>query len=263
MENKNIDKMIYLIILFSLFGCKYIEVSKNTPINNLENKNKSHLDSLELYNLLYSNKQILPSQTNFRPFTLSTTNRNDTIIFSAKTITKDIKIKYDLYVKSSLSKEDFKWYNEDQYENIRATFTIDKTVIDIMGLKFFNSDSKIYPAGLWHWSLEDVGSIKMTEYNNKIYILLNGVDLFCNGSQCSSYQLYALVYDKVTKLVKFNAILTEGLYPYQFSTLHLFKSEMVDKLPEFYILKNGITEIYGIEDFNVYGFKENGEISKN
>lgn len=255
--------MIYLIILISLVGCKNGEVNKNTPINNFEkHKNKSPLDSLTLYNLLYSNKELIQSHINFKPFTLSTTSSNDTIIFSAKTTTKDIKVKYDLHVKSNLSKEDFKWYNEDQYENIRATFTIDKTMIDISGFKFLNSNSKIYPAGLWHWSLEDLGSIKMTEYNNKIYMLLNGVDLFCNGSQCSSYQLYALVYDKVTKQVKFNAILTEGLYPYQFSAIHLYKSEGSNKLPEFYILKDSITEIYGIEDFNVFKFKENGDIFK-
>lgn len=264
MKSINIDKMIYLILLLSLVGCKNVHVSENTQdIITEKLKIRTPLDSLALINILYSKKEIIPSHTNDKPFTLSTTSNNEMINFSANSTIKDLKVRYELHVKSSLRIEEFKWYNEDLYENIKASFTINETIIDVSESKLLNSNRTIYPAGLWHWSVEDVGSIKIAEYKNKTYILLNGPDLLCNGSQCSSYQLYALVYDKVTKQVKFNAILTDGLYPYQFSSLHLFKPEGADKLPQFYILKEGITEISGIEDFNVYGFNENGDIYKN
>jgi hypothetical protein len=263
MKNLNIYNMIFLILLLFLVGCKNSEINKSTGVAGIEKQSmRSPLDSLELFNLLYSDKKILPSYTNFEPFDLSTKLSNDTIKFSSTATIKDIPIIYDLYVKSSLSKEEFKWYNEDQYENIGASFMVDRTLTDISDIKFLNINKQIYPAGLWHWSVEDVGSIKMSEYNNKIYILLNGVDLFCNGAACSSYQLYAIVFDKVTKQIKFNAILTDGIYPYLFSSIHLFESEDSSKLPEFYILKDEKTDIFGIEDFNIFGFKENGEVYK-
>ena len=31
-----------------------------------------------------------------------------------------------------------------------------------------------YIPGLWHWSVEDIGSMKSIDYSDKIYALLNG-----------------------------------------------------------------------------------------
>jgi len=157
--------------------------------------------------------------------------------------------------------KDFNWQENDIINYSGATIKVNKTLIDVFHVKLFDTEKNIYPAGLWHWSVEDVGSVKMAEYKNKIYILLNGANIFCNGSQCTSYQLYAMVYNKVTKQLNFNAIETDGLYPYLFSSKQFCEST-VDKLPEFYVLKNGVINILGLEDFNIFGFNEEGNIYK-
>ena len=254
--------MIFWILLFSLIGCKQSEF-KNTASVEFKEKSNANiaLDPSTLYKLLYSNKRIIPSHNSLKPFSLSVNRKNDMIIFSAQKTVNRLKIEYDVFVKSNMDVKDFNWQENDIHNYAGATIKVDKTLIDIFNVKFFDTKKNIYPAGLWHWSVEDIGSVKVAEYNNKIYILINGANIFCNGSQCTSYQLYAMVFNKKTKQLNFNAIETDGLYPYLFSSIQFCESK-VNKLPEFYILKNGVTSIFGLEDFNIFGFNEEGNIYK-
>lgn len=262
MKNINICIMIFWVLLFLILGCKQSEFKNTSPVSIKEKSSINiPLDSIALYNLLYSNKRIIPSLTSLKPFSLSVNRKNDMIIFSAETTVNSLKIEYEVFIKSNMNIKDFNWQENDIRNYSGATIKVDKTLIDVFKVKIFDTDKNIYPAGLWHWSVEDIGSVKMVEYNNKVYILLNGANLFCNGSQCNSYQLYAMVYNKATQQLNFNAIETDGIYPYLFSSIEFCEST-VDKLPEFYILKNGVTDIFGLEDFNIFGFNEEGSIYK-
>lgn len=254
--------MFFWVLLFLTVGCKQSEVKNTLPLATIGESNANmSLDSMTLSDLLYANKRIIPSLTSLKPFSLSVNRKNGMLVFSAETTVNRLKIEYEVFVKSSMDIKEFNWQENEISNYSGARIKVDKTWIDVFGAKFFDTEKNIYPAGLWHWSVEDIGSVKMVDYNDKVYILLNGANIFCNGSQCTSYQLYVMVYNKSTKQLNFNAIETDGLYPYLFSSIQFCESA-VDKLPEFYILKNGVTNILGLEDFNIFGFNEEGNMYK-
>lgn len=254
--------MIYCLIFLSICGCRNIEPK------NIENNNSKHeanikepLDSLMLVKLLYGDKKVLESQSLLMPFSIKSKFSHRKLFFDSKGRVNGNEISYNIVLKSNITSEKFNWSDDGLEKCINASISFNNSRISIIDSIFVNNERKVYPAGIWHWSVGDIGSAKLLEYNGKIYILLNGANLFCNGNNCTSYQLYILIYDKTTKQLIFNAIETEGKYPYLFSSLNLFDKDG-DNLPDFYIVKNNIDEITGIEDFELYSFNKQGKVIK-
>ena len=254
--------MIYCLIFLSIYCCRNFEPKKiESNTSNQEYNIKEPIDSLMLFELLYGDKKILKSNSLLQPFSIESKSTNGKMFFDAKGSLNGNEVSYNLVLKSSVSVEKFNWSNDGLENCIGASMSFNNSRITINDSSFINNKSKIYPAGLWHWSVEDIGSMKSIDYSDKIYALLNGSNLYCNGKGCTSYQLYILVYDKKTKQLIFNAIETDGKYPYLFSSLNLFDTDK-DGLPEFYIVKDNIDEIMGSTDFELYCFNKQGKVLK-
>lgn len=257
--------MIYcllLLLLLSICCCRNIE-SKKIENDTLKHDTniKEPIDSLTLVKVLYSDKKILESHVLLKPFSIESKSSHEKLFFNASGNVNDKEISYNLVLQSNVSSEKFNWSDYSLEKCINASITFNNSRVGIKDSMFLNNNNKVYPAGLWHWSVEDIGSAKTVEYSGKIYILLNGANLFCNGNNCTTYQLYILVYDKATKQLIFNAIETDGKYPYLFSSINLFDMDE-DNLPDFYALKNGIEEIRGIENLELYSFNKLGKLIK-
>lgn len=218
------------------------------------------LDSIKIDSILYHDKNLLSEIRVSNPFSYDIKYDESTkrITIGSKNIIARNILKYKielLSTKSSFNEDDFYWYEEDSYKYLRSSFSVNGKIEDITGLKFINHPNEIiYPAGLWHWSVEG-NSVKMYEHKeNKIY-LINGADLLCNGSQCNSFELMIVIESK-TKITV-NTLLLNGLWPYQFGSIKLFDLENDGNL-EFYKNKDEVNEITGINDFILYSINKDG-----
>ena len=111
---------------------------------------------------------------------------------------------------------------------------------------------KVYPSGTWHWSIEG-SAVKYCKIANKDFYLINGADLYCNGTHCTSYQVYVIA--KEGDAVSVNALYFNGIFPYTFENTH-FLDIQSDGNPEIFVLKRNVINIKGLDDFDIYTAKE-------
>ena len=171
-------------------------------------------------------------------------------------------IEYTIEVRnkdSNLNINKFNFINEQSYEYLNSKIRIGRVSIDITNSHFVNDSSRVQPAGLWHGSI-DSSALKYYRYNNRDYYLLNGANLYCNGTHCNSFQVYLLVKNKNN--LKINSIYFQGLPPYEFENIHLVDIYK-DGYPEIYIPKGDVAEIKGIKDFDIYTIDSSGELKRN
>ncbi len=245
-----------IIFILILESCKPNLIRSNDSLPNSQIN-----DSLQLDSLLYKDKFVLTEIAFAEGFSynLSYNIQSKVITAIAKNEVKNHQIRYDInlqYNYDSFVGDKFHFYDEASYLYINSKFEINKKQIDLRGVSFINEeDRKLFPAGIW-MNFEGEPTIKYYKYYGKEYLLLNGQDLFCNGSHCSSFQLYIIVINGDE--IQVNPFLLSGVWPYLYTNIKLVDLEK-DGLPDIYILKSEKAEIRSINDFDIYGINEIGK----
>jgi hypothetical protein len=168
-----------------------------------------------------------------------------------------IKIEYEIYLKSQVEKfdkEKFTLFDTDNYEYLKSILKIGINTLDITKKHFENLDSRnLYPSGVWNGSLDGT-SLKYYKIAGREILLICGLDMECNGSDCTGYQMYIvqIINDKIS----FHALLFPGNYPYYFENTFLFENEN-DNNPAIYVPKLDVSDLKGIEDFDIFSIDFN------
>lgn len=246
-----------------LVACYLFWTCSSSPKNNYggEQNSISHenyadtptIDSKTLDSLLYREKFRLEELKKGKfSYATSYNRKRHTASIASRTKVGKNRVEYNIYFETPLNNFDLDnadFFNDTSFTYLSSEIRIDKRKTDLTNLTFVNdSSSKVFPAGPWHWSVEESG-LKYYSYKGKEYYLINGANLYCNGTHCNSFQIYLVIIDNVS--IKAFAFFLDGVLPYTFDEVHLIDSD-ADGNPEIYIPKRDIRKIEGISDFQLY-----------
>ncbi|MEO1262599.1 MAG: hypothetical protein AAFZ15_27585 [Bacteroidota bacterium] len=161
----------------------------------------------------------------------------------------DVTIKYSILLKDNngIYKPDG-FVPSGDYEYMGSHFEIDGDKIDFTNQYLSNKDNQIVqPAILWYNSDFDT-ALKYYKLGNKEVFLINGINFYCNGSHCSSYQVFILLRNGVKSSGK--AVYYQGNHLLSFENTHLFKNNEGESYG-IYLLKD-VNEINDETDFELF-----------
>lgn len=255
MDFKNKIKIFLMIIIqiFVLIGCcgnkSNLIVDKKIVADT-----SIIIESIPFDSVLFSNEKRVDFYENHTPFSLII--KNDNQEYKALSKIKKHNIAYLIRLKRNDLSEKFDWGNDKSYEINEISITIDGKKTNIKDIKLFNANRKIYPSGLWHWSVEEC-TVKLFKTKYKEYFFINGAYLFCNGTSCNTNQLLIVVIDKNKCTI--SAIEYYDIIPYYFVDMVLFDKN-TDEIPEFYLpIKGNIGEI-DENNFQLFSFDNEGKL---
>ena len=209
------------------------------------------IDSAQLITGLYEGKTVIPSK-DYSGFSYSfdfEERENMVRIRSVDTIA-EYKVEYLIVLKDTAggySESEFSAF-DDSYEFVESYFRVDGKRVDFSEQFFLNlAEEQLTPALIWYDN--DFGiSSKYYSVNGKDYFLIRGLDLYCNGRQCTGYQIFVI--RKSGEELKASAFYFSGLYPYDFENTFLFDQDR-DGIPEMFVPKD-VDELGGTSDFDIY-----------
>lgn len=255
---KNRIKMFLMIIIqvFVLKGCcgnksNFVSIDKKTVSDT-----SIIIKSIPFDSVLFSHEKRVDFSQNHTPFTL--TVKNDNQEYTAITKIKKHNVVYSIMLTRNDLNEKFDWGNEKSYVINEMSISIDGAKTQISNIKLFNTNRKINPSGLWHWSVEDC-TLKYYQTENKEYYFINGADLFCNGTSCNTNQLLIIV-KELNKYV-ISAIEYYDIIPYYFVNMVLFDKNN-DNIPEFYLPINGNIGDINMKNFHLFSFDDQNRLNQ-
>jgi len=262
-KNTNSDMKNFVIIFIvcsCMFGCENkTTTSKERISTQLIHANlvDNELDSIELDSILYFGKKRIPEITGGKfSYNLNYYPNDSTISITSKSKIAGNELEYNVFLHyngKDFVENQFHIYDEEKFRYFKSTLSINQKTINLTEVYFANLPKrKVYPAGMWHWSIES-SAVKYYKIANKEFFLINGADLYCNGSHCTSYQVYVIA--KEDDLFSVNALYFKGLFPYTFENTHFLDIES-DGNPEIFVPKSGIKSIKGLDDFDIYTVNE-------
>src|SRR5262249_48322400 len=136
-----------------------------------------YMDSLTLYSILYTDQLMLKDYTEGRfSYEPEFVYKKERIRVVSRSRIQNNDIVYTIEIKnkdSNIAIDDFTFFNEDRYEYLNSKIKVGKAEVDITQLGFVNDSTfkKVFPAGLWHGSIEK-SAVKYYKYHNIDYYLL-------------------------------------------------------------------------------------------
>lgn len=257
----------YFIITLILFSISLDSCTENNFTNQNDNqsdklqnisnteatttKEFTLVDSSKLITNLYKDRNIISSK-DYSNFTYSVNfDKKESIIQIKSTNTLGgYKVNYFIILKDTLgiySENQFSTF-DDSYKYIKSYFEIDGKKLDLTNVELSNlTGEKVVPSLLWYDQHFGI-SAKYYNVKDKEYFLIQGLDLYCNGSQCTDYQVFII--NKSKEDFQTNAFYFSGLYPYTFENTFLFDEDK-DGNFEFFVPKD-VKKLDKITDFNIY-----------
>ena len=200
--------LIYLLLTIG-FSCQ----QKN--INTIEVKSQNLKDTFDIKTLYIDQDTVAPLNI-LGGFSLShSKSKNEVKLVSSKNINGN-NIEFVILYKDSLS-----IYDKDNFYPGDIDYPIKQAYFNVNGIKtLINNSTNINAANIWYSEEEDK-SIKFYKIGKISYIIIHGINLFCNGRQCNDDTIYMIrITDNgstVIKGLKYNRI-----YPYLFNNIEFF-----------------------------------------
>ena len=253
--------IIQVFIAVFLGGCtsslpneqaaKSIETADTFSLQQNDYREVNLVDSTQLITELYKGKEIIPSE-GYSDFSYSVSfdeGKKLVTVKSSNTVGGN-KVEYFIELKDTAgiySKDEFSTF-DDSYKYVRSYFRVNGKRVEVSKTGLANlPNEKPAPSLLWYE--KDFGiSGKYHKIGKKEFFLLRGLDLYCNGRQCTSYQVFVI--QKKKRKIKANTFYFSGLYPYDFENTFLF-DEDGDGNPEMFVPKD-IGELRDTGDFEKF-----------
>ncbi|MDJ1500695.1 hypothetical protein [Xanthocytophaga agilis] len=201
---------------------------------------------------LYKGAEILP-YSDFSDFSFKIFYNEQTKIISARSLKKagGHIIEYRILMKflgKKYDRESFSIYDDSQYEYYKSLILIDNEEIDLTPVRLVNTKDDIAsPFLLWYQKDFDV-AVRYYKIKEREIFLFNGVNLYCNGHYCRSYQVFLI--QKINNTSKAYGFYYNGLNPVTFQETYLFKTENTP-FPQIFVPKN-VDELKSKKDFDIY-----------
>ena len=228
--------LIYLLLTIS-FSCKQKQTST------VEVNSQNLKDTFDI-GTLYIDQDIIAPLNVLGGFSLRhSKSKNEVKLVSSKNINGN-DIEFVILYKDSLN-----IYDKANFYPGDIDFPIKQVYFNVNGIKtLIDNSTKINVANIWYSEKEDK-SIKFYKIGKTSYILLHGINLFCNGRQCNDDTIYIIIItdngSAKVKGLKYNRI-----YPYFFNNIELVDS----KTPFIFLPKSEIKKLKNKADFEKYHF---------
>ena len=148
---------------------------------------------------------------------------------------------YDLYLfdKNNICKKG-KYIPGGDYDHLNSTITVDDFGVSLMNRKMFSGEYSSDPLILWHGD-SSYQTIKYYKFESKEIYLIQGLNYFCNGVHCSSYEVLILQIDE-DNTVSIRSVFYPGYLNLRFEDVFLFDKDN-DGKPEILIPNDTTLEI--------------------
>jgi len=156
------------------------------------------------------------------------------VTIKSSTRVKGINISYFISLKDTANIYTSKNFNlAGEYKYLGSYFELDGKKVDLTNVKISNNDEFTKPGIIWYES--DFGTaLKYYNINGKEIFLINGLNYYCNGRYCASYQVFVL--QRQEEKLNASTLYYDGQYPFDFENTFLFDSDK-DSTPEIYVPK--------------------------
>ena len=174
--------MKILIYLLLTIGFSF----KQKNINTIETTSQNLKDTFDIKTLYIDQETVSPLKI-LDGFSLShSKNKNEIKLVACKNINVN-NIQFVILYKDSLN-----IYDEDNFYPGDIDFPIKKAYFKVNGVKILiNNSTYINVANIW-FSEKEEKSIKYYKIGKTSYILIHGINIFCNGRQCNDDTLYII-----------------------------------------------------------------------
>ena len=243
---------IYLVFVFILLSCSdnnQLNANNSEIAKEFEIQKNALQDSSKLIALLYRDLTKFPfkAYSDFS-YEVSYNVENKLITIKSSNTIEGNEIDYFILFKDTANvyvREEYS-YTDYSYKYIKSYFSINGQEVDLTKINISDLENqKTEPSLLWYG--KDFGiSAKFYKIEEKEYFLIRGLNLYCNGNHCSSYQMFLL--QKDNNRVKASTYYFSGLYPYDFENTFLFNNN--EGKPKFFLPKE-VDELKTIEDFEL------------
>lgn len=260
-------KYLISIIILILTGCS------NSPTNSQNDKVEEEKPSMaeiilpkdNLFNfdsVLYNENLLQEISKGRMTYDLEFDESKSILSIKSSSIIEEIELVYQIeyeFEKNKFESDGFNFFKEGIDGYLNSSIGVNGWKTDLTNVHFANDKTeKISPAGPWHGSIEE-SALKYYQIKDSEIFLLNGVNLFCNGRYCTSYQVFIVV--KMENSLSSYALYFDGKF-YSFDDIRLVDIEK-DGIAEIFVPKDESGEINSIADFDIYSITERGLILTN
>lgn len=231
-------KILFYVLLTLSFSC----INKNTSIkeiNTFKIETNSIRDTFNI-NTLFKNEDIISPLSITGGFSYHhSKSKNEVKVISSKKI-NNITIQFVIIYNDPLS-----LYKKANFYPGDAELSIKEVYFNVNGIKtLINNSNSINASNIWFSETKDK-SIKIFEIGKTAYVLIHGINLYCNGRHCNDDTIYAI------RIASNGNVLVKGfqynrIYPYLFDKVELVNS----RKPFIYLPKIDIEEITKLTDFD-------------
>lgn len=242
----NISKVA---IWFSISACTILMCSQDKDekvevVGNAEVARSSLVDSINTLSDLYSNHQLFPEST-FEDFSYDYTFSDHEITLLSGKMMENDSLRYECVFRDStvFDRSDFLYQELLDNEYSKSQLVINGENISLDNLNSVGVDvdaTAIKPLLLWYDSGYGYTAKQISITSKRKVILLRGLDMFCNGYNCTDY-LLVIIYMEAGKATRTWCHRMSDASYYSFEDIHLFDTDM-DTYPELYLPKQEIVD---------------------
>ncbi|PLK44201.1 hypothetical protein [Emticicia sp. TH156] len=250
-------KYLTLIFIVVFQSCKS-SIKQKIEGNTVDHNNRTAFssDSLKLISSLYQKSRIIEYSTIQQGlFTHRKDNKTQKIVatvnFSGLNLSYNIVFEDTSHIYSQRT-----FVPSEDYQYLNSYIVIGKDTLNLDGIKSLNDSIKVEPINLWYG--DDFGIHGKRFKGNQEIILLRGLNMFCNGSNCNNYKILLII--KGSNGTSVHYINTRAIYPYDFENTMLFKTKTNEK-PSFFIIDPSLSNIDSTQDFELYTIQKDGKIT--